>query len=213
MMKLNALMLGGCLLLAATTWSADLPVPSPGPGPALPVSVAPAKDAISAESLKEQLAASEKAWRKLREDCKGCYEYEVRFSSWTGFSSCTTIVVRDNKVVERKFKQSSNRPPAPPKPPEPGKPATAPDDGSSSWVETTAELGKNKNGAPAKTIDQLYQETTELVGKGVNEHQRWLTQFDKNGVIQCFGCSDKRIMDDAPLIGARIDALRPAAKQ
>ena len=172
---------------------------APPPGPA----AAPTADATAA--LKTKLATSELAWRKLREEYKGNYEYDVMFTSWVGWSHTTTIVVKDNKVVARKFQQRSN------KPPEPGKTPPAADAGTTGWQETTAaDLGKNREGAPAKTIDELYQHAAEVVGKGVQEHQRWTTVFDANGIIRCFGFTDKRIADDAPLTGVSIDALRPS---
>jgi hypothetical protein len=213
MKKIHLPMLAGALMLTTGTLPAQDAKPVPAPAP-IPVAYDPAtKDAAIAAGLKAKLETSEKAWQKMREACKGNYEYDIRFQSWVGFSNTTTIVVKDNQVVGRKYQQRSNRP-MPSKPPEPGKAAEKPDDGTSSWEEKTAdELGKHKEGAPAKTIDQLYKEAAELLGKGVNEEsQRWLTLFHKDGVIQYFGWSDKRIMDDAPFNGARIDAVRPATK-
>ncbi len=183
------------MLAAGNLIAAEAPVPGPA--------AAPTADAAAA--LKTKLAASELAWRKLRDEYKGNYEYDVMFTSWVGWSHTTTIVVNDNKVVARKFQQRSN------KPPEPGKTPPAADAGTTGWQETTAaELGKNREGAPAKTIDELYQHAAEVVGKGVQEHQRWTTVFDANGIIRCFGFTDKRIADDAPLTGVSIDALRPS---
>jgi hypothetical protein len=208
MRKNHFMMLSSCLLLATGTSFAQELQPAPAPAP---VAYDPAaKGAAVAKELKAKLETSEKAWQKMREACKGNYEYDIRFQSWVGFSNTTTIVVKDNQVVGRKYQQRSNRP-MPPKPLEPGKAAEKTDDGTSGWEEKTAdELGKHKEGAAAKTIDQLYKEAADLLGKGVEENQRWLTLFHKDGVIQYFGYSDKRIMDDAPFKGARIDAIRIA---
>jgi hypothetical protein len=202
-MKIISLTLGCCILLSAGIAAAT------GSAPSAPVPEAPA--AGPAADLKEKLAVSEKAWQKWREDCKGNYEYDVCFQSWTGASNTTTIVVRDNKVVGRKFEERSGRPSAL-RPIEPGKQPTVQDD-ATRWEEKGAEeLGKNRGGAPAKTIDQLYREAAALLEKGIDNNQRWTTLFHPNGIIRVFGYTDLRIMDDAPLSGVRIDAVRPAVK-
>jgi len=52
---------------------------------------------------KDQLNQSYKRWLKLKEQCKGNYSYDIKWSSWTGFGNTTTIVVRGNQIIERRF--------------------------------------------------------------------------------------------------------------
>ena len=162
-----------------------------------------AAKAAKAAELKQQLATSKTAWLKVKKECKGNYEYDVTFSSWVGFGSTTTIVVKDNKVVARRYKARPARNmvvaiAAPgEKPPELPK--------GKEWEETGDTLGSHKQGAKAKTIDQYYAEVEKLLEKGIDANHRWLVRFHKNGVIQYFGYSDKRIMDDAPFNGAKIN--------
>ena len=40
---------------------------------------------------------------ELKEEYKGNYSYNVKWSSWTGFGNTTTIVVRGNQIIERRF--------------------------------------------------------------------------------------------------------------
>ncbi len=75
--------------------------------PGLALAIASAFFAFGAEppaKEQEKLQASLKTWQRLREDCGGNYSYKVRWSSFVGFGHETEIVVRDNKVIERRFR-------------------------------------------------------------------------------------------------------------
>ncbi|MCS6896619.1 MAG: hypothetical protein NZM29_01485, partial [Nitrospira sp.] len=55
----------------------------------------------------ERLAKSLAAWMKAKEECGGNYSYKVVKASFTGFRSETTIVVKGNKVVERRLETAT----------------------------------------------------------------------------------------------------------
>lgn len=193
----------GFILCSTFALAADAP-------PLAPMQAAPLdrpgqeRPAADTKALQEKLETSRQVWEKWRDEKKGNYEYDVVVASWTGFSTTTTITVKGNKVVARKVvqRQPPQMQPEARKPPAPSV--------EQGWQETTADLGKNPGGAPPKTIDQLYQEAAASVAKGTDENQRWTTVFHPNGIIRCFGYADQRIMDDAPLTGARIENLRPS---
>lgn len=77
--------------------------------------VAPAV-AADRDTVRKQLEASAPEWKAAKKACSGNYEYTVRFSSWVGFGHETTIVVRANKIVERRFRSwnAPDRGPVPP---------------------------------------------------------------------------------------------------
>ena len=68
--------------------------------------------------------AALKTWTTAKAKCAGNYEYTVSFSSAFGFGHTTTIVVKNNKVVERRYEAFNRR-----QPPVPGAKPNA-------WVET-----------------------------------------------------------------------------
>ncbi len=148
--------------------------------------------AISAEPTDaEKLATSLEKWTAAKKECGGNYSYKVIQSSFTGFRAETLVVVKDNKVVERKYSTAT--------PKEPGGKAEL----KQIWSETEKEIGKNKQGAEALTLDQLYEGAKKIVEKEVPaEHVRSIA-FDKMGILQYCFLRDKRIADDAPLTGVK----------
>ena len=99
---------------------------------------------------KDQLNQSYKRWLKLKEQCKGNYSYNVKWSSWTGFGNTTTIVVRGNQIIERRFESY-------------GAPHGRPID-KNRWTERGDFIGSNPKGHPPRTIDDLYKEAKSLTG-------------------------------------------------
>ena len=143
-----------------------------------------------ADRLKESLAK----WEQVRKECGGDYSYQVRWSSFAGFGHVTTVTVKGNKVVERKYEELSR-----PEPVEPGKPPAAP---KPKWVETGKDLGSHKKeGALARTLDDLYAEAKKLVAMQVPENHRRQLGFDKQGLLNYCFTVDTRIADDAPMTG------------
>ena len=104
---------------------------------------------------KDQLNQSYKRWLKLKEQCKGNYSYDIKWSSWTGFGNTTTIVVRGNQIIERRFESYGAPHPD-------GRPID-----ENRWTERGEFIGSNPKGHPPRTIDDLYREAISLTGKPV----------------------------------------------
>ena len=70
----------------------------------IPVHAQPTLAAVETKEVwgdqKEKLNQSLQQWLKLKKECQGNYSYDVKWSSWTGFGNTTTIVVKNNKVIE-----------------------------------------------------------------------------------------------------------------
>lgn len=148
----------------------------------------------------QQLAASKAAWAKAMVECKGSYEYSVRFSSFSGAGHETVIVVREGKISERRFRAYSGRP-------VPQVPGEKPKEDGTAWTEKGDELGKHKEGAPLKTVDELYVEAAKILEQKRQEFERLYLRFDKGGLLQYCFVVDTRIADDAPQRGVNIASI------
>jgi hypothetical protein len=148
-----------------------------------------------------KLAKSLQLWKKLKKECNGNYTYSKRWSSWVGFGNVTEVVVANNKVVERNYKAFS----APKRPAAPGKPPGKRKE--TGWSEKGAKLGSHKEGHPAKTIDQLYEEAKAILERPLPAFQRLGLHFDAQGLLLACYTQDTRIADDAPTKGVSISAI------
>jgi hypothetical protein len=148
----------------------------------------------------ESLAKSLQTWQELRLKCGGNYSYTVAFASWVGFGHSTEIVVRNNKVVERKYSEFNRN--APPPPPEP---ETTPGE---KWTEKGEHLGSHNEGAPPKTLDDLYKEAQKVLETKLSPTQRLYVSFDKQGLLESCFYVDTRIADDAPRKGVAIGNIK-----
>ncbi len=153
-------------------------------------------DPTDAERLKESLTK----WEKARDACGGDYSYQVCWSSFVGFGNVTTVTVKDNKVVERKFvafQRGQNANELEPK-----------------WVETGKEIGSHKaEGAPARTVDELYAEAKKLVDKETPDNHKRYLGIDKEGLLSYCFLRDTRIADDAPMTGIQPFQLQLKSKK
>lgn len=144
-----------------------------------------ASDTLDAERLSKSLTS----WTKAKEDCGGNYSYKVIKSSFTGHRTETTIVVRDNKVVERRFESSQ--------PNFLGKPAPL----KLEWVETGKEIGSHAKAVEPRTMDELYMIAKKIVEEEVPTNHVRSLGIDKQELLQHCFIRDTRIQDDAPLTG------------
>ncbi len=149
----------------------------------------------------ETLQESLKKWQTVRDKSKGNYSYKVRWSSFAGFGHETEVFIEENKVSKRRFREFSNRPQLI----QPGQPA--PKKSAFKWVETGDDLGKHKEGAPPKTLDELYAEAGEVLKRELPAHERRYLRFDKQGLLLACYTVDTRIADDAPLKGVVISSI------
>lgn len=152
------------------------------------------------EVWKEKLSVSQKAWDSACKMCAGNYAYNVTTEYYSGTVSITTVVVRDNKVIERRLVKGVL--------PQ-GKPSgTKPINTVTEWVETTADLGKHEGrAAKPKTIDELYAEARKLLNGPIAKHEQLTVSFDKEGLLKDCFVIDTRVADDDTRRGVSISQL------
>ncbi len=161
----------------------------------------------------EKLATSAGKWEQVRKACGGNYSYKVRFSSFAGFGNVTEVIVANNKVTERRYTEFNNRAklvkPVKPGPVNPGapKPGAKPKPAGPKWVEKGKDIGKHKEGAAAKTLDELYKEAAAVLKRDLPKHERRYLRFDKQGLLLSCFTVDTRIADDAPTKGVIISSI------
>lgn len=156
---------------------------------------------VESASPAEQVAGSLKKWNEVKMKAKGNYAYTVSRSSFSGFRWTTTIVVRSNKVVERRFDVTNLR----------GAiqvPGQAPKKKGPKWVEKGKDIGTHKEGAAPKTIDVLYAEAKAVAETKLESFQKLYVGFHKNGILKHCFYVDTRIADDAPSNGPRISTFK-----
>lgn len=149
-------------------------------------------------SDQEQLKDSLKRWEKTCHQAQGNYSYEVVFTSFTGIGHVTEIVVRDNKVAERRFRELNLRT---------VKPVSPGEQLDYKWREKEKELGTHDEGAAVRTLDELYQDAAKVLERERPEYEKLYVRFDKQGFLQSCFTIDTRIADDAPQKGVQISAL------
>jgi predicted secreted protein len=185
-------------------------IPKPVPAPPVTIDpVAPAFDPVAEanKNAKADLAkvqAGIKAWEVAKAKCKGNYSYKVGFESFVGFGHETTIVVSNNKVTERRYRAFNRRRPV--APPRPGVQAPQKAEGTS-WMEQGKAIGTNKQGAPAKTLDELYVIALETTKKRLRQFERRYIRSDKQGLLVSCYIMDRRIADDAPRNGLVVSSI------
>jgi predicted secreted protein len=191
-----------------------MPVPPLAVDPVAPLPVAPPvfdPNAKAREKAEEQakvdtakVQAAINAWEKAKTESKGNYSYKVSFTSWVGFGNETIIVVENNKVTERRYRSFNRRQPVPV--PRPGGAAPLQPEGDS-YLEKGTQLGKNKKGAPAKTLDELYEIALATAKKPLKEFERRYIRSDKQGLLVSCYIMDRRIADDAPRNGLVVSSI------
>ena len=166
------------------------------------------------------LKKSANIWKKLKLKCGGNYRYSIQTFSSFGYRTKTEIVVRRNKVVGRRFSAegqllpvgglplvnpSVRLPGAPGKVPkanvQPAKPKR-------NWTETGDDVGKNQQGAPARTLDQLYKISNRIAAHQLKSSEKREISFDAHGVLRTCYYFDTRILDDTPKHGVIISSLK-----
>lgn len=153
----------------------------------------------------ERLATSAAKWKEFQKRHQDSYSYKKSRSSMTGAGWETTIVVREGKVVERRFRQWAGRMPIAPVAPgqEPPQPKER------TWVETGEQIGSHKEGAPPQTLDQLYAEAQTVLARDLKPFEKRHLRFDNAGLLNSCFIVDTRIMDDAPIQGVSIRDIAP----
>jgi len=147
-----------------------------------------------------KLETSLKSWQQAKAQCKGNYTYQVRWSSFAGVGGETVIVVRGNQVTERRYQEFAS----PQAPVAGAKPA--------GWTEKGDDIGSHKQGAAAKTLDELYEEAAKIVKAELAPHEKRYVRLNEDGLLLACFSVDTRIADDAPIQGVRITSIELAGK-
>ena len=155
--------------------------------------------ASSARSAPNEVALLEKSylkWKSAKKLCKESYTYTVSTYSFTGFQDVTEIVVRSGKVVQRSrivyFPSSF---------------------ACLEWVETETNLNTHPEGAPAYTMDQLYQIARMILSKKItNNFEQRVFVLSSDGLLKSCYIYDTRIADDTEINGVDIDTLTFVAR-
>jgi hypothetical protein len=154
-----------------------------------------AEPADDAAKLKDSLAK----WEKAKDECGGDYSYTVMWQSAFGFGGTTTVTVKGNKLIGRKyetFKQDGGK-----------------REIKAEWAEEGEKIGTHKDGAAAKTVDDLYADAKAVAeAKPAEGHVRQLG-LTEDGLLQYCFTRDTRIADDAPLEGVKPFMLTTKKKE
>jgi hypothetical protein len=140
----------------------------------------------------EQLEESYRKWLEAKNGVNGNYLYRVTFSSFSGFRSTTTITATAGEVSERSYVESL-----------PIYFDFAPRD----YVESGSELGTNEPGAPAKTLDELYEIARMVLQTPMYPFEMLRLHFDDRGLLDACYIFNTLIADDAPINGVSITGL------
>lgn len=146
--------------------------------------------AKSEVSEKKQLANSLKKWQMANKLCKGNYSYQVKWQSFVGFGHTTTLTIKNNTVIERRYESFSEALP-------PNEEHKITD----SWVEKEKQVGSHKAGFPPFTIDELYAQAQKIVSLPLKKFMARYVGFNKSGLLSHAFWLDTRIMDDSPRNG------------
>ncbi len=162
--------------------------------------------ADEADSDAAKFKASVDKWDDLKQKCGGNYRYFVRTSSFSGVRTETEVVVRANKIAGRRYKVTGGPRVlvAPPLDGRPVKPA-APE---YKWTERGDAVGTHGEGAPAKTLDELYAEAQKALAHELQPSEKRYVRFDKQGLLKSCFYVDTRIADDAPTTGVIIGEIK-----
>ena len=135
------------------------------------------------------LKESRATWDEKSAEVSGNYAYSTSFESWVGFGSETTVFVTGDAVSGRNYSSyDADRQP------------------SDSYEESGDAVGANNFGAPAKTIDELYDECEQIL-KTKNPATNHITfQLSSDNLIRYCEYSDKNCADDCSE-GVSIDTI------
>lgn len=125
-------------------------------------------------------------WEELKATNGNSYNYTIRFLSFAGFGSNTTITVTDGLVTERHYEAFEQR----------EENGGLVEEITETYTETGDEIGSHKDGAEPLTVDELYELCISkyLV---VNQAQNTLYfNTSEEGVISTCGYVPDGCMDD-----------------
>jgi hypothetical protein len=131
-----------------------------------------------------EFETSYNAWLKFKSDKNNSYSYSVKTSSFSGYTTSTTLTIENGKVIKRNFT------------------ATTPGSGPNPqlviqemWTEEGSTLNTHRNGAPIRTLEEVY---AEAKNNWLKKRDNAKTYFEaKNqGMISTAGYVEDGCMDD-----------------
>lgn len=126
---------------------------------------------------------SYKAWKNFKSANNNTYRYKTFFVSWVGFTTETTITVRDGKVVERSFVNKRIN--------YPSKDIEI----LESWTENSTQLNTHQTGAATLTLDEIYQKA-KVEWLLVRKNAETYFENENTGMISSCGYVENNCMDD-----------------
>ncbi|MCA9080355.1 MAG: hypothetical protein KDA58_07340 [Planctomycetaceae bacterium] len=139
-------------------------------------------------------------WGEQRDKFDGNYLYTVSTSSFSGLRTQTTITIRNNKVFRRTF-QKFMQPAL--EPLRPGQPEPVPQ----GWDEEGDQLGSHQEGAPAITLDALYEKAEPIASRKLEAFEKRYVRTNKQGLLTSCFIIDTRIADDVPIDGLVVNQI------
>jgi len=149
-----------------------------------------------------RVAAALQAWEKAKQACGGNYSYRISKSSFSGLSQTTIVKVQNNEVVARTFEKFNARQLLGPGIPK-----------KERWQETGDAIGSHKEGAPAKTLDEIYAGAAKIAAAPLKKFENRYIRTNKAGLLTSCFYVDTRIADDAPLTGFMISEIKTVDQQ
>lgn len=130
--------------------------------------------------FQNDLNESFQQWEKIKELNKSSYQYTIVFSSWLGFGYETTIAINNDQFISRQYQSWDNNRKV-----------------IHQWHETsTQELGHHKEGAPLKTIEELYAQCRDEVLTLSKHDNEFYIKFDQQGILEHCTSRNKHCADD-----------------
>lgn len=134
-----------------------------------------------------------KVWATFKTASNNSYSYTVTGGSWTGVTYKTMVAVKRGTVVGRTFVMH------------------APDGQTGEqrlqeqWIESETTLSTHPNGAPARTLDELYTEAKSLLIR--RDDAKTYFETKNNGMISMVGYVPNNCADDC-FIGTNISEIK-----
>ena len=142
--------------------------------------------------VRMELEKSHAAWEEARRRSGGNYSYEVRFYSFIGFQSVTTITATRGVISKREYRESF--PPFLDIEPQ-------------HYIEEGEDIGTNPRGAPPRTVEALYTNARSVLETTLEPFERLVFRLDERGLLRTCFYYDARIADDVPRNGVMIENL------
>lgn len=125
---------------------------------------------------------SQKAWLKAKADHRGTYVYETQFESFSDYGEITTLTVEDEVVTRRAFASYQE--------------FAFRQGRLEAWTESGDEVGTHLTGAPAVSIDTLYERCQREVLTVDPTENEIIFSVDEQGLLRTCVYVPRGCIDD-----------------